>query len=275
VFLPRQKAGTTAIGALLHSNGVCPAQTFPGEPGYFAKEVHFFNDKERYREGIEFYTKRFEKCRREDKQFIMDATPNYLNQAQRVYETYTDKKAQNSAIKNLKLICIVREPISRELSLYNHMVGKYLHNPSTKVGWHMSVVHKNSTIKTFDEYSDEIADGIRSNPHGAFGLYVDHLKEWVKLFGRGNLLILSYDELKQEPSMVTQRLEHFLGINLAGNFSHANTHDSQSKVKEVFPHAKEVLGPLFKDKNEELYEFIRDHPGPSMEQIPFPRFKDF
>ena len=50
------------IDALLKKNGVCHAQTFPGEPGYFHKEVHFFSDNNRYAEGIEFYAKRFEKC---------------------------------------------------------------------------------------------------------------------------------------------------------------------------------------------------------------------
>ena len=45
-------------------------------------------------------------------------------------------------------------------------------------------------------------------------------------------------------------------------------------MKEVPLHAKEVLGPLFKDKNEELYKFIQDNPGPPMEQNPFPQFKN-
>jgi len=271
-FYTQQKAGTTSIASLLHSNGICSAQVFPGEPEFYDKEVHFFDHQNRYDEGIEFYAKRFKKCARQNKQFIMDATPNYLNQARRVYKTYTNEKAQKSAIKSLKLICILREPVSRELSLYNHKVT--LFTQGSKDDWLMDVVHENSTIKTFDEYSDELAREIRSFPRGAFGLYVDHLKEWVEWFDRKNLLILSYDELLQQPSMVMQRIGHFLGINLAGSFSHENTNERPNKVKEVSLHAKQVLGSLFKDKNEELYKFIRDSSGPPMEQNPFPRFKD-
>ena len=138
----------------------------------------------------------------------------------------------------------------------------------------MDVLHGNSTIKTFDEYSDGLAKRIRHNPQGAFGLYVDHLKEWVKWFDRKKLLILSYDEFHQDPSMVIHRIEKFLETNLTGSFPHTNSNDNPLKVKEVSLHAKEVLEPLFKEKNEELYRFIEDHPGPPMEQNPFPRYKD-
>ena len=259
------------IDTLLSNNGVCHAQTFPGEPDYYNKEVHFFDL--RYNKGIEFYAKRFEKCHHQNKRFVIDATPNYLNQARRVYKTYTDKKAQISVIKSLKLICILREPISRELSWYNDKVDKF-YNQGIKDDWVLDVVHGNSTIKTFDEYSDGLAKEIRSFPQGAFGLYIDHLKEWVKWFDRKKLLILSFDELHQDPSMVIQRIEEFLGTNLTGSFPHDNANENPLKVKEVPLHAKEVLGPLFKDKNEELYKFIRDHPGPPMEQNPFPQFKN-
>ena len=257
----------------MNNNGVCHAQTFPGEPDFYQKEVHFFNEKVRYFEGIEFYAKRFEKCVREDKQFILDATPAYMNQARRVYRTYTDEKAQISAIKNLKLICILREPISRELSWYNHKLSLVL-NGRSDMGFAKDIVHANSTIKTFDEYSDELAKKIEQGSSDGKSLYVDHLKKWVELFDRKKLLILSYDELLQDPSMVIQRIEKFLGTNLSGSFPHTNSKENPQKVKEVPLHAKEVLGPLFKEKNEELYKFIKDHPGPSMEQSPFPRFKD-
>jgi len=231
-----------------------------------------FDKPNRYNEGIEFYAKRFEKCRDKNKQFVLDATPNYLNQAQRVHDTYTNEKAQNSAIDRLKLICILREPISRELSWYNHKLSKILRGDKDEYAF--NIVHENSTINTFDEYSNELVQQIKKNPSRSYSLYVDHLKEWVKWFDRKNLLILSYDELVQEPSMVIQRIEKFLGTKLTGSFPHANSKENPQKVKVASSHAKQVLGSVFNDKNEELYRFIQNHPGPSMEQKPFPQFKD-
>jgi hypothetical protein len=181
-----------------------------------------------------------------------------------VYETYTDKKAQNSAIDRLKLICILREPVSRELLSYNHKLSLDIKGSDAEYAY--DIAHENSTIKTFDEYSNELAQQITKNPSHSHSLYVEHLKEWVKWFDRKKLLILSYDELLQEPSVVIQRIEKFLGTKLTGSFPHANSKENPQKVKVASSHAKQVLGSVFNDKNEELYRFIQNHPGPSMEQ---------
>ena len=254
----------------MYSNGICNAQTFPGEPDYFTKEVHYFD--EFYNQGIEFYARRFDKCVREHRQFILDATPNYLNESQRVYETYTNRKAKHSMIASLKLICILREPVARELSWYNHKV--MLYNLGKRFDWVIDVAHENATIKSFDDYSNDLVREIINDPSGSFSLYADHLKEWVKLFSRQRLLILSYQEFLQRPSRIKQRIEAFIGMNLAGRFSHENVNDSPAKVHEISSQAKAVLGVLFSRKNEELHQFLHDNPGPPMEQNPFPLFDD-
>ena len=82
----------------LHNNGVCQAKIFPGEPVYFNKEVHFFNDPNRYNAGIDFYSKRFEHCL-ETHPMILDDTPNYFIEASKVYNIYTDEKAGNALAK--------------------------------------------------------------------------------------------------------------------------------------------------------------------------------
>ena len=46
----------------------------------------------------------------------MDATPDYLTYPERIYETYS----QANALPTLKVMLVIREPVSRELSLYNH-----------------------------------------------------------------------------------------------------------------------------------------------------------
>ena len=54
----------------------------------------------------------------------MDATPNYFIESSKVYKIYTDEKAGDATAK-LKPIAILREPISRELSWYNHKLYAY------------------------------------------------------------------------------------------------------------------------------------------------------
>ncbi len=56
--------------------------------------------------------------------YIVDATPNYFgfHYAERAHEMYS--KASPKLLSELKLIVSVREPVARELSLYNHMKSR-------------------------------------------------------------------------------------------------------------------------------------------------------
>lgn len=210
--------------------------------------MHFFDDKfDRYKNGISFYSRRFEHCN--CKNLILDATPAYLPYAQRVFDTYTDPKAQVGIVNMLKLIVLLREPISRELSWYNHKTVRY-----TKGGrdsWITDVAHENGTIKTFDDYAADLKD-IITNDRTAYGYYVDHLRAWVNLFSRQQLLVLSYRELLEDPQKAQWRIQQFLGTNFTDSFVKSNTKDSTFKVKEISSRARELLEPLFKEKNEEV-----------------------
>ena len=169
--------------------------------------------------------------------------------AQRVYDTYTDPKAQAGLVKKLKLIVLLREPLSRELSWYNHKTVRY-----TKGGrdsWITDVAYENGTIKTFDDYTADLKKSITKD-QTAYGYYVDHLRSWAKLFSRQQLLVLSYRELLEDPSRAQWRIQEFLGTNFTDSFVKSNTKDSILKVKHISPRARELLEPLFKEKNEEV-----------------------
>ncbi len=45
------------------------------------------------------------------------------------------------------------------------------------------------------------------------------------------------------------------------------------RTEDIPKRAVELLEPIFRKSNEELYDFLRDNPGPSMEQSPFARFE--
>lgn len=104
-------------------------------------------------------------------------------------------------------------------------------------------------------------------------MYVEHLKKWSKLFGRDKILILSYDELKDDPNTVQQRIETFLNIKLKGHMERKNQKTTKHKVDVVSDKASQLLVPLFQPKNEELYEFLNDNPGPSSMEGQYEWFK--
>lgn len=214
---------------------------------------------------------------RKRKKYILDATPKYLLFSKRIYDLYNES-SRAGLKKSLKLMVILREPISREISWYNHRVFRLALLNSTGHGSihesYRDILHSNGAIMSFDQYSETVLkDSIRVDPSNSPGIYVEHLKSWVKLFDRKQLLVLSYDELQSNPAKTRWRINQFLGTKYKGGFNKANTKDSDSKIREVSLRAGMALKPLFHETSEELYAFLRDHPGPAMEQKPFPHFE--
>lgn len=108
------------------------------------------------------------------------------------------------------------------------------------------------------------------------GIYDDNLRRWSELFGCENMLVLSYHELHSNPDPVIGQVRDFLGMNeLKGHVPHkislhAKDADAHGQVTQ---RVLDLLGPIFKPKNDELYDFLGGCNGPPMEQCPF-RFQE-
>ena len=172
------------------------------------------------------------------------------------------------------MIVILREPVSREMSLYNHKTVEFLKTQKEN-DWYSDVAFANNgTIMSFDQYSTSVLKDQLSNLHWkSTGKYVDYLKLWASYFDRDQLLVLSYNELKQDPDKVQWRVQLFLGGTFRGELPHDNDNPNKNKDKLVQELASQVLKPLFSKKNQELYQFLNENPGPWMEQYPFPHFE--
>jgi len=267
-----QKAGTSAVASWLFDNGICRSLN--------GKEVHFFDHKDKYKFGRDYYIHQFQHCKKGG--LSMDATPNTLIFPEKVHKTYTEVYNASSTpsheqLQQLKIIVILREPISRQLSRYNHM--KLLYIKGSDKDWVKEVAYngkKSSNhnltreVMPFDTYVEKIISDHNNNVRSSKSkypkefkpsIYVDHLKKWSKLFGRDKILILSYDELKDDPSTVQQQIETFLNIKLKGQLERKNQKITKHKVDVISDKALQLLIPLFQPKNEELYQFLHDNPG--------------
>ena len=80
-----------------------------------------------------------------------DDPPTTTMDPEQVFSFY--QSARGTHLKNLKVIVSVREPIARELSMYNHQLSRYNANPDPKE-WYATIVMVNGTIKTFDRKCD-------------------------------------------------------------------------------------------------------------------------
>ena len=163
---------------------------------------------------------------------------------------------------------ILREPVSRKLSLYNHMKFNF-GGTNTKM-----TLKKNYT--SFDEYVDEELVLVLTHQTRKVPLNSTHIRQWFDVLKREQILILSYHELKNDPTTFQRRIEDFLGLPPNNGRSQMKTLNAKTfSGKEAVPscQSRNKLAGIFQPHNKDLYALLAQNPGPPMEQRPFPEFE--
>jgi len=258
------KAGTTALAAHLlrnHFGTVCGPHARL-TPSHEPKGSHFFEDADAYNQlgALETYESYFQHCRKNT--ILMDASPGSMVHPDRVRSLYEefDMIVNNdegaAAADELKIMLVLREPVSREISRYNHL--KY-------IGWDRVV------NQTFAEYVSEFVlhglDDASARPNE--GVYVRWLEQWLEVgFRRDQIFIASYDDVMREPHDYLERVHEFLGIPPPRR--KAMPKANSKHVKGIIPcRVQEDLAAQYEPWNQKLYAWLEDNPGPPMERSPF------
>jgi hypothetical protein len=116
---------------------------------------------------------------------------------------------------------------------------------------------------TFVQYCEAVLKPQLENPDWNMPVkYARNLKRWTALFRREQLLVLSHDEIRDDPEKVAWRIRGFLG----GEFPPRMDREVQDQTKAVASEGDtQALGPIFHEMNRELYDFLEAHPGPKTE----------
>lgn len=232
-------------------------------------QAYFFDQVERYNQGLEFYARRYKHCQIEKTtELIVDGTPNYLTYHDRVHNIY--QYGTSETLTKLKIVMVLTEPLYREKRVYQFKRYSYNQAADKKSSWFQDILDKEGGVLSFEQYAETVlvAHLNRTNMgYASEGKYVNHLRKWFQYFPRHQFLLVHHDELENNPKSVQWRVEKFLGAELTGSLGKA--HDDTS----VTPRVQRALGPLFDEKNQELYDFLKSNRGPFMEQNPFPHFE--
>ena len=190
------KAGTTAITQYLQTrypNEICLAQARNGLD-YTAKEPHFFDNFDLYQQGLEYYIQLYQHCHNkrntnqnttsttnnnknnnntwhpsssQQPSILLDATPNSLAYAHAIYDLYQQEEPW--ALKTLKIIIVLREPMTRELSWYHHMVRDNIrsqHQPD-QIPLYSRIIQKINQTRTSTTTSTTNTTNTTSIPLGS------------------------------------------------------------------------------------------------------------
>ncbi|RUS88766.1 hypothetical protein EGW08_003483 [Elysia chlorotica] len=167
------------------------------------REPHFF-DRE-YEQGLEWY--RHQMPPSLPSQITLEKTPNYLVDWDVPKRVYTF----NSSIK---LILIVREPISRAVSDYVQLREAFY----KQMEYDEERALKNGRLERLPDFEDLAIDPSTGEVDKSYApvkrsLYSRHLERWLAFFNMSQILILDGDNIRYRPWEEMAKVEKFLGLS--------------------------------------------------------------
>ncbi len=145
---------------------------------YGVKETQFFSTY--YDKGIDWYARHFRYATGERR--VAEICPNYF------FKTEALKRIK-AHIPDCRIVTTMRDPVDRLYSKYKlirHSAGA-----------------RSATLEETLNVWPSMGSGNR---------YAFHLKEWFEAFGRENVLVTIYDELRAEPQKYLNRVTDFMDV---------------------------------------------------------------
>ncbi|MES1992363.1 MAG: sulfotransferase domain-containing protein [Pseudomonadota bacterium] len=205
LIIGAQKAGTTWLA---HNLAMHPQIHLPPH------ELHFFDKSKRFSRGCDWYEAQFAPA--PGVRAVGEKTPDYLWSEGRGGEDHTPGIAAriHGLYPDLRLICVLRDPVSRAVSAARHLIQTGRVAPDTRL--------------------DDLLLGTKAAlaaPHGVLeqGCYARHLEAFHAYFAVERMCIIFYeDELSVDPLRVLREVSAFLGVDDDYRFVHwqhrANEH---------------------------------------------------
>ena len=148
----------------------------------WSKELHFFTKPYNYKKGIEYYYSMF--SQHPKGKIKGEFTPAYMALPQVA-------SLIHKHLPNVKLIASLRNPVDRAYSHFRYNIqerGRY---------------------RVYKSFEDTIRNDETIIERG---FYYNQLKPYFDLFPRENILILFFEDIKNNPKEIVHRLYKFLGL---------------------------------------------------------------
>jgi hypothetical protein len=126
---------------------------------------------------------------------------------------------------SVKVILIVRWPYDREISQIRMRANR-------------AIGQKGRRITTDLEWT-RFYDGMKL--HGARGSYEAGISNWERHFGKENVLIMPFGDIRDEPERFIERTETFLGIPHFENYQQLRQQIHPTKKREIPQHIKDLV----------------------------------
>jgi hypothetical protein len=248
VIIGAKKCGTTFLYDILTRH--------PHVDAAAAKELHYFNGH--FDEGIDWYRQYFPQRRWKDGRRIItgEATPylHHLHVPERMAEV----------IPQARLLVLLRNPVDRAYSAYQHMVRKRWH----RKGWENRTFEEaieaekawllgEGKEEEISQRKDRTSLGSTHYWYLSRGIYIDQLLRWSKFFSKEQLLVVKSEDLFERMS---DTLRDILGFLDLPDWEPVASESVNARNKGHFeqgmdPVTRRRLEEYFEPHNRRLYEY--------------------
>lgn len=244
------------------------------------KEKHFFDTDDFWRRGFDYYENLYSTC--QTGELLVDSTPifHYRDMPDRFAKVYSQ-----TDLYHKKFILILREPVSRDFSIYTYRLKTCLalidRLPTLQEKSYSYVRRECALVAQFSDETIFDYDIISFRDYylkGSIrledGEYESHLRNWIRQIHRSQLFILNMDTLLQNSTDTLTRLRLFLGLKIGWDKDLAPPHESNfDTVEEAILDCETYneLWDYYADKNAHLDLIVNNKYKPLTEPI-FPPF---
>jgi hypothetical protein len=203
IIIGAQKCGTSSLYRYLAVHPTVVASA--------GKEVHYFDWN--YRRGTRWYRAHFPtdlsrhifRMRTGQRLVTGEATPYYL------FHPHVPRRIKG-LVPRVKLIALLRDPVERALSAYEHQV-----RAGTESLPFLEAIDREGERLAKDTERLTGDDTYNSRTHRRFsylarGVYADQLESWFEIFPREQLLVIRSEDLFEESAAVFAQVLDFLGL---------------------------------------------------------------
>lgn len=202
------------------------------EADWDLSELHMFNNEQRYNKGLDFYLQFFtpgKACK-----FKGEKTPNYL------YCPRTPVRIKHS-FPNSKFIVIMRNPIDRAFSHWNHVQDQ-------KARYFGKEILYKSFYDTITSHVDE----------EIFfqGKYLHYINYWLSVFPRENFYFCVQERILANMDVEYNKIFKWLGVDpFSTHFEniHSRPYNTQMTEEE-----REFLRLYYYPWNQKLFYFLKE-----------------
>jgi Sulfotransferase domain len=249
LIIGAQKAGTTSLYSYLCQHpGIIPAMD---------KEIHFFDNPHHRAQGEFWYRSHFciesEKHQLKEKMGYLpltgEATPSLIF-------SYHTPKFVSSLVPDIKLIILLRDPIDRAFSHYNHNYrreGKELLSFEDAIEKETERIENDLECLIQDENFDE--ENIKRYSYIHRGFYDEQLERWFQYFSKEQFCILESEKFFIDSQYQLEVVLRFLRLPQFKFDVTTKLHVGGYSDK-IPTEIEEKLRAVFRSHNQNLYKML-------------------